>query len=129
MCIRDRLCSPGSSSTPSSIVDFRFSITSPAVWMIIHFAPGTRFFHRRLELRMNHRIFVFILDLIAAFLHALVDVSLAAGFRFVTAPTNGEKEHRLGAPVKMLMEPHLRRHKDAARAPLDSLHGLAFLPH
>src|SRR6185437_12883517 len=80
-------------------------------------------------LRMNHRIFVFILDLIAAFLHALVDISLAAGFRFVTAPTNGEKEHRLGALVKMLMEPHLRRHKDAARTPLDSLHGLAFLPH
>ena len=68
--------------------------------MIIHFATGTCFFHRSLELRMNHRIFVFILDLIAAFLHALVDISLAAGFRFVTAPTNGEKEHRLGAPLK-----------------------------
>src|ERR1051325_11198742 len=97
--------------------------------MIIHFAPGTGLVHRRLELRVNHRIFVFRLDLIAAFLDTLIDVSLAAGFRFVTAPTDGEKEPRLSAAVKMLMEPHLRRYKDAAWAPRDSLNGLALLPH
>src|SRR4029079_19013027 len=91
----------------SSIFDPQPQSLHRTMRMIIHFAAGTGFFHCRLELRMDHWIFIFVLDLIAALLHALVDISLAAGFRFVTAPTDGEKEHRLGAPVKMLMEPHL----------------------
>src|SRR5262249_1895043 len=78
---------------------------------------------------MDVRVFVLVLDLIAAFFDALVDVRLAAGLRLVAAPADGEKEDRLGAAVEMLMEPHLRRHENAAARPFDSFHALALLPH
>src|SRR5574342_161166 len=97
--------------------------------MIIHLAPSAGSSHGNFELGVDLWIFVFVLDLIAALLHALIHVSLAACFRLIAAPTDREEKHRLGAAVEMLMEPHLGRHKYAARPPLDPLHRLTFLPH
>ena len=97
--------------------------------MIGHLASRAGPSHGNFELGMDFGIFVFILDLIAALFDALVDISLAACLRLVAAPTDGEKEDRLGAAVEMLMEPHFWRHEHASRLPIDALFGFAFLPH
>src|SRR5215471_742785 len=97
--------------------------------MVLHLAARAGSLHRQFELGVDFRILIFILDLITAFLYALVDIRLAAGFRLVAAPTDGEEKHRLGAAVEMLMKPHFRRHKYASRSPVDALFAFPFLPH
>ena len=93
--------------------------------MIIHLAARPDALHRRFKFGVNQRIFIVVLDLIAALFDALVNVRLAAGLRLVAAPADGEKKHRFGAAVEMLMEPHFRRHEHAARPPLDALQRLS----
>src|SRR4029077_16222079 len=100
-----------------------------AIWMIVHLAVRACSLHRNFELGMYLGIFVFILDLIAALFHALVDVRFAACLGLIAAPADGEEEDRLGAAVEMLMEPHFRRHEHASRPPLDAFFRFAFLPH
>src|SRR5579871_1416134 len=74
-----------------------------------------------LELGVDLWGLVFELVLVAALLDALVDVLLAAGLWLVGAPADGEKIGRFGAGVEVRVPPALRRHKHAARAPIDPL--------
>src|SRR4029077_18215030 len=104
-------------------------LLSRAKWMVTHLTPRPGLPHRHFELSVDLGIFVFILDLIAAFFHAFVDIRLAACLRLIAAPADGEKEDWLGAAVEMLMEPHFRRHEHASRPPLDAFFRFAFLPH
>src|SRR5262249_17807706 len=97
--------------------------------MIAHLTLRARFSQPSFEFGVDVGVFVLVLDLIAAFFDALIDVRFAAGLGLVAAPADGEKANRLGAAIEVLMEPHLRRHEDAARPPFDALHGPAFLPH
>src|SRR6185295_11214367 len=78
---------------------------------------------------MDSGILVFVLDLIAAFFNAPVNVSLAPRLGLVAAPTDGKKKNRIRAAVEMLMKPHLGRHEHTPRPPFDALHRFAFLPH
>jgi hypothetical protein len=60
-------------------------------WMFTaHPAGYTLLGQGSLVIAMNRGVFLFILDLIAALFNALVNVLLAAGLRFVAAPTDGK---------------------------------------
>src|SRR5262245_50247656 len=99
-------------------------------WMFAtHLAGHALFGQGSLIVSMNLRVFLFILDLIAALFDALVNILLATGFRFVATPADREKEHRIVPGVEMLVKPHFRRHEYAAGLPIDPLDLLAFLPH
>src|SRR6266481_4892507 len=104
-------------------------LPSRAKWMVTQLTLRAGFPHRHFELSVDLGIFVFVLDLITALFHALVDVRLPACLRLIAAPADRQKEDRLCAAVEMLMEPHFRRHEHASRPPIDTLFGFAILPH
>src|SRR5215470_12035353 len=89
-----------------------------AIRMILHLAARTGSSHGNFELGMDLGIFVFVLDLVATLFNALINIRLAACLWLIAAPTDGEKENRLGAAVEVLMEPHFRRHEYASRSPV-----------
>src|SRR6266542_4817199 len=103
---------------------------SRAEWVLAaHFASYALSGESCFVIAMNRGIFFFILDLIATFFDALIDVLLPAALRFIAAPPDRKEEDRVFSGVKVLVEPHFRRNKDAARLPVDSLDRFAFLPH
>src|SRR5919198_4906547 len=97
-----------------------------------HVAGGAGFFHRRVEIPMNDWIFVLELDLAAALFDAGVGCSLAVlhphEAKAPAAPPKRQIAGGLCAGVEMLMKPLVRRHYDAPRLPVHSLHWLTFGP-
>src|SRR5438046_119584 len=103
----------------------RCSSTNCAPWMIRHVATCPDLIHRRFEVFVDLRIFVFELDLAAAELHARERASFAVlrAHELVApvVPAKRQVARRRRAGIEMLMEPLIRRHHHAARPPIDAL--------
>src|SRR5437764_9457423 len=96
-----------------------------ATWMIWHIAACPDVLHRRFEVFVDLRIFVFEFNLAAAELHACERASLAVlrAHEFVApvVPAKRQVARRRRAGIEMLMEPLVRRHYHAARPPIHPL--------
>src|SRR4051794_30675625 len=86
-------------------------------FLVGHPALQALFGQFRFEHLPDHWVFVFELDLGAAFLDALIDavaLHLPRSWIFLASPADGEITRRRRARVEVLVKPALRRHHDAA---------------
>src|SRR3989338_8106810 len=107
-----------------------------ALLLLIDVGVHTAISPRLRQLLLKHladgRVLITVFNLIAALFNVLVNfcdiAETLSHAEFDSAETRGQIAGRRRASVEMLVEPHLRRHEDAAILPVVTLNGLSFLP-